>query len=207
MNNQRSRKNLIAFYFGSRVATKRITCRDSVKAVSRRAYLDLCRTMHGIGNFSGAEKLRVETHESVVRFLEDCAEIATQLEFDRLHESWCSETLDRFGDLPRSVREVRYGQAQKWVNMVMKYLAVLEHPEAQRLYPHLHVPIDSIVYSEARKIGVEEPGRTGWSRLSRDQYTSYQQSLRERIKECKGDGCAPLDWESDVWVERASISG
>lgn len=39
--------------------------------------------------------------------------------------------------------------------MTLKYLAVLDHPDVQRVYPYLHVPLDLYVYNEASREGIK----------------------------------------------------
>lgn len=101
-----------------------------------------------------------------------------------------------------------YGHAQKWINMMLKYLAVFQHPTVLKDYPYLHIPVDSIVYEEAEDptagIAVPRPpeGKT-WSKLSGEQYRTYQEQLRVAIAD-QAEDITPLDWEAAVWVNRSS---
>lgn len=83
--------------------------------------------------------------------------------------------------------------------MTLKYLAVLDHPEVQRIYRYLHVPVDHYVIEAAAKEKVAHPGgNKAWSRLPRDEYIDYQLRLREIVP----SSSCPLDWESTAWIDR-----
>lgn len=206
MDNSLRLTNLIAFYFGVRVAVASPTEPAVLGNISQRAYRDLSRTLHGIGTHPDKTTLLNSTHQSLHRFTAGLETVDSQGEFDDLHETWCHERIGFFAEHPRTDREFifTYGHAQKWLNMAMKYLAVLDHPSVQRLYPYLHVPIDTIVYNQANRIGVcRPPGGTSWSRLDGKQYLDYQNRLRARIDE-QNIYSAPLDWEATIWISRNS---
>ncbi|MGP5004841.1 hypothetical protein ACTXJN_11560 [Corynebacterium casei] len=48
------------------------------------------------------------------------------------------------------------------------------------------------------------PGGTAWSRLTREQYRDYQQSLRTAIATHSDGLLAPLDWEAQAWIARSA---
>lgn len=200
------RRSLIAFYFGTKVATADVTSEQAVIGASRRAYVDLQRTLRGMGTHPDRDSLKQKTHESIMTFVDDLASIDSQEEFDRAHREWCEKTVAEFKRHIHPTRagfEFHYGQAQKWLNMALKYLAVLDHPDVQRVYPYLHVPVDLYVYNEAAREGV---GRlSAWSTLGPERYIAYQESLREMVK-AKGKYSCPLDWEADVWVTRGNTT-
>lgn len=204
--------SLVAFYFGSRVATD-LTSADSLTSISKRAYLDLSRTLHGIGTHPSKTTLLDDTHASLRTFVTDLEMVTTRAEFDDLHDTWCLERMEVFHSFPHTHREKKfvftYGQAQKWINMTCKYLAVLDHPTVARVYTYLHIPIDSIVYTEAEHhlAGItvpRPPGNVPWSRLNRKQYREYQQHLQTAIATRYDGNLAPLDWESQAWIARLS---
>lgn len=200
------RRSLIAFYFGTEVAIADVTSEQVIIGASRRAYADLKRTLRGIGTRPDRDDLKQKTHESITTFVDDLASIDSQEDFDRAHKEWCTKTVAEFKQHIHPTRpgfEFRYGQAQKWLNMTLKYLAVLDHPEVQRVYPYLHVPVDLYVYNEAAKEGVKR--LTAWSTLDLERYIAYQESLREMVKS-KGKYSYPLDWEADVRVTRGSAT-
>lgn len=207
--------NLIAFYFGPNVAQEvPPKSKKAIEAVSHRAYRDLCRTLTHIGTHPKKNKLLDETHSSlygVVTQLETDP-VRDQQDFDDRHERWCLDRISFFKEHPHGDKNKKvdftYGHAQKWINMTLKYLAVLQHPAVLEVYSYLHVPVDSIVYEEAEDptLGIavpRPPGGKKWSKLSGEQYRTYQEQLRGAIAD-QGECVAPLDWEAKAWVNRAS---
>lgn len=204
---ERQRRSLIAFFLGSTAAKLDVTDPKLVEIVSRRAYRDLSRTLHGMRTHPEAARILQGTHHALRDFLVKVERVSTRKDFDNLHDQWCTETIERFSAAPHPQREfgLSYGQAQKWLNMTMKYFAVLGHPLLEAVYPFLHVPVDSIIYKQAASFGVPRPQSTAWSRLDRNQYKEYQNRLREKIHQACGTSYAPLDWEVDAWIERSSL--
>lgn len=201
------RRNLIAFHFGTKVATADVTSEQAILGASGKAYADLQRTLQGMGTHPDRDILKQKTHESITAFVDDLATINSQEEFDQAHKRWCEKTVAEFEQYVHPTRtgfKFHYGQAQKWLNMTLKYLAVLDHPDVQRVYPYLHVPLDQYVYNEASREGIKR--LTAWSRLGPEKYITYQESLREMVK-AKGKYSCPLDWEADVWVTRCDVQG
>ena len=81
--------------------------------------------------------------------------------FDAWHESKCAQIIDRmnapYGDGNKVFLKARftYGQAQKWVNMTLKYLWLLDMLPNGLSEAELHVPVDSFIL-EALK-GTQAP--------------------------------------------------
>lgn len=200
--------SLTAFYFGAHVAAEPASP-EVITSVSKRAYRDLNRTLHGIGTHPNKTTLLEDTHASLREFLTDLEKVTNRDDFDALHDAWCEDRIRFFAKRPHPDKEkftFTYGQAQKWLNMTLKYLAVLDHPAVQRVYPYLHVPIDSIIYNQADQIGAPRPPkRRSWSRLNQEQYLAYQTQLRTRIAQ-KTTHSAPMDWESTAWIARNSAT-
>lgn len=130
--------SLTAFYFGTRVAADP-TSPEAITSVSKRAYCDLSRTLHGIGDHPAKATLLEGTHASLHKLVTGLktdplpaqeVEVA-QKNFDDRHDAWCLERMEAFSSPPHTHRgktfTFTYGHAQKWINMVCKYLAVLGH--------------------------------------------------------------------------------
>ncbi|WP_165164711.1 hypothetical protein [Corynebacterium qintianiae] len=202
MDASTQRRSLIAFYFGTKVATADVTSAEVVSGASRKAYADLQRTLRGFGTHPARKGLKEGTQSSIWVFVDALDLVDTQEEFDQAHKEWCLKTCAEFEKHLHSNRddfEFHYGQAQKWLNMTLKYLAVLDHPGVQRVYPFLHVPVDRYVYSAAAQEGVKIPGV--WSTLDCEEYIAYQEDVRNMVKTAGKFSC-PLDWEANVWVIR-----
>ena len=209
MDPQLQTKSLIAFYFSTTVATCPVDSLEAVHAISQRAYRDVSRTLHGVAARTGADDIRTATHDAIVTFLTELREVKTQADFDALHHTWCQETIQRYGPATTESEGMflRYGQAQKWLNMALKYCAVLDHPAiTDTIYAVLHVPIDQIIYDNAatgldlaRPRTSDDPASTAWSKLTDAQYRDYQRELRATLAD-HHPHTLPLDWEADVWA-------
>ena len=153
MDTTMQRRSLIAFYFGTTVATADVTSEEAIDGAARRAYPDLRRTLWGFGNHPERNVLVDWTLSSPNDFVNSLAVVTSQEDFDSKHEEWCTTTFEQFTEYEHPTRDFtfQYGQAQKWLNMTLKYLAVLNHPEVQRIYRYLHVPVDHYVIETAAK--------------------------------------------------------
>lgn len=216
MSDERRRRSLVTFYFGSD-ATWGEGCEtpEAVQAVSARAYRDLNRTLRGIGKVDAERVIDMKKAmgRSVIKFVDGLQALNNsgndpQEEFNLRHGKWCGEAIEAFGQFAKAQDTdltLSYGQAQKWLNMSLKYLAVLGHPDVSQAYHLLHVPLDRIVYRQAKKhLHLEPPSeaRWAWSNLEKEVYEQFQKDLRQRI-EASGEYACVLDWEADVWADRS----
>ena len=111
----------------------------------------------------------------------------------------------------RSGNCIYYGQAQKWINMSLKYLwllGIINDEETK----DLDIPIDSIImFAASEKYGTEFLTDTKshlkkkycsttmpWSKLSSKEYNDIQGGIKKEILDKK-----PIEWESDIWIEYA----
>lgn len=172
---------------------------DPIEAASSRAYNDMCRTL----KFEKGKKLdndKLELRRDVNELLRpeikklNISNIKCQDDFDEWHKSLCE-------DIQAIYKEknicITIGQAQKWVNMTIKYLYMLEENSFEDIFDYLHVPLDNYVFSAAKKkLGIATAPKP-WSRISDyDVYLDYQKEIRERLS-----GKAPLRWEFRSWIE------
>lgn len=174
---------------------------DPIKAASGRAYRDMNRTIR----FNGLpDKERLELKEKATGVLE--AEISkltgdsitSRDMFDFWHHGVCYSIRALYKN--KGI-EFTYGQAQKWLNMTIKYLYTLEVYSFENVFEYLHIPIDINILKIARdSLGIEEP-RTAWSTWDdyENQYLHYQNLLRERIV-----SETPLRWEFGNWSRQNS---
>jgi len=97
------------------------------------------------------------------------------------------------------------GQAQKWINMSIKYAIALGErrlPGFHRVYDVAHVALDNIVLKRLTELGMSTLG-CSWSRLDDyGQYMKCQQWVRDRF----GDEF-PLEVEYRLWKEGPLTAG
>ena len=163
----------------------------------QRAYLDLNRTLHGFASHSGAEGLRKQAHQCLATSVIKLKKIeSSKRRFDLWHRKTCSEVreLYRAGGFERFT----FGQAQKWVNMTLKYVFSLGDarlPGFQSHYPFAHVPIDNVFVEAALPYGGPSLP-VPWSRL--DDYAVYM-DFQTKYRFIF-DGSAPLAAEFRLWI-------
>ena len=105
-----------------------------------------------------------------------------------------------------------YGQAQKWLNMTLKYLWLLDLLPKDFNSELLHVPIDSYIIEAAKakkndfEYGLEIDNKlseNSWSTWDNyDEYNKYQGNIKEAISN-DNRFCSPIEWEGKAWIEIA----
>lgn len=197
--NKNDIQNLIAdFYRVCLFGTKDPDIEDAAK----RAYIDLCRTI-----WDTTEDIRAKAKEESLNFISSQIEGLKNdnIDFDEFHDTLCCGIIEIYNN---NHIDFYYGQAQKWVNMTMKYLCVIgeeKYPWLNRLYPFLHIPIDSVILGkiigdfEIESVAVKEKRvllkNLSWSRIDKDTYDAIQNVLREKI----GENEIPIFWEFKAW--------
>ncbi|HET58766.1 MAG TPA: hypothetical protein ENN32_00140 [Chloroflexi bacterium] len=182
---------LIRIYIG--------TDQDFFTGCINRAYLDFNRTMHGFAKFDPERKIYNKAVTLIRKSLDDLRALClpqpmTVGVFDDWHKATCLKIMDYF---ETNNFHLYVGQAQKWVNMTMKYIFVLGEqriPGFGSVYPYCHVPIDSILQKSLENYGYP-PLHCAWSRM--DDYEDYfqrQNWIRQRF------ALAPLDVEFILWM-------
>lgn len=140
-------------------------------------------------------------------------------DFDKWHKAKCEEIINFMNNsIDKSNTNIlkedfTIGQAQKWVNMTLKYLWLLDALPAGVEPEYLHVPIDSyiieIAYDNKNKFEnalglLEEKPKKSWSKLSEyEEYFKIQEAIRKAIKTNTTNETIPIKWESLAWIEVA----
>lgn len=173
---------------------------DIIFTAVSSAYLDLNRTIEFKKGQDVTEEKKATLRQKCVKTIKDqILNLSKNDHFDKeMFDSWhtkiCEILYKTYND---SGVPFHYGQAQKWVNMAMKYLSVIDSSKTAFCFEFLHVPIDSIVIDLAcEDFGLARPA-SRWSRMTKDEYVSYQAELCSQIKE--NTGMSPLLWEFRSW--------
>ncbi len=156
-----------------------------------RAYRDLNRTIHGIGKIdrSIADKnytdLSFSLKKSVINLMNFSFD--TQEEYDERHQIECQILIDKFKELYGGHKIIfTIGQAQKWINMTLKYMYALgteRHKSQLDNYQFFHIPIDNIIQKQLLiDKGIPE-FKVAWSRIDDySEYLNYQKLVRQQYK-------------------------
>lgn len=127
-----------------------------IQKCCERAYLDFCRTIKDyVGNESETKEEAVlknsrdEVTADLVKKIDDLikSDITNQRQFDKRHRNICTQIIRTYY---RNGAVLHYGQAQKWVNMAMKYLLIIDTIAERnfgigRIKEYLHIPIDNYI--------------------------------------------------------------
>ena len=138
------------------------------------------------------------------------------------------EIVDYCNDYPKDKREkifkvkesedkaFHYGQAQKWLNMTLKYMIIMGFwtKKFNSIIEVLHVPVDSYIMEAASILEIMLPRKNGdygkyfessskpWSKWNKDDYVKFQENLRIALKN-KNPSETPIEWEAHAWIEVA----
>lgn len=181
-------------------------------AAVKLGYLDMCRTCHGIGaKVSDAQ--RKESFEKLggkIKGLLNNSSIDSQEAFDAKHKELCNEYMDLLKNV------IKYGQAQKVVNMAFKYLFCCEDASSKPAFKYCHMPLDGLIMNWCKKelkISVNSD-KDAWSKLTEEKYTDITEAIFDKLK--NGDvkysigendesnlSAIPLEAELVIWREEA----
>lgn len=182
---------LIRLYFGPE--------KDYLGSCIKRAYLDFSRTIHGIGNIADdgiCHKDATEMMRDLFAALSDSKATPDQQRFDQWHRDACDRLKDLYAR--HGYNEFHFGQAQKWLNMTLKYIYVMGNdrlPRYEGFYEFGHVPLDNIIIDSFKKYN-PPPLKLPWSRLNDyEEYLRYQIWIRDKFPES-----SPLAVEFHLWL-------
>jgi len=162
-----------------------------------RAYLDMNRTLHGMSKLGEGHSDWKTAMLNVLRdrltMLPD-EHVWTQASFD----AWHHESVDMLIAVSTEHKfAVSVGQAQKWINMSVKYAIALGErrvPGFFRVYDVAHVALDNIVLERLTELGMSPLG-CAWSRL--DDYGRYM-GCQQWVHDHFPDACS-LEVEYRLW--------
>lgn len=190
--NKKLSEEIEKFWIRSVMGTGEEWMRLSIK----RAYRDLNRTIHGIGKIQ--EKLKLEKFERVILTVNNVVnglvnnDFSDINQYDQEHEKGCDLLIKEFNSafINMEVHELTIGQAQKWINMTLKYLITLGENRVNGILKNIeyfHIPVDDIIQAKFLKDHGIERLKDGvlvkWSRVnSYLEYIKYQKAVREKFQ-------------------------
>ena len=208
------------FYFVFGISTNGEECEKKRKCVEK-SYRDLCRTISY--KKDSREKKRIfkdEVNNKILECINEYPIITTDTNsnvFDEWHESVISQIkgiAKEYEDIFDDHRLITVGQAQKWLNMTIKYMRIMGSLPERIDERFIHVPIDNFIMNAANKTGIISEGFSvnglnverlscAWSKLDKyDEYINYQNAIRGKLSETE---YIPIDWESSAWMAEATL--
>lgn len=187
---------------------------------TNRAYLDMSRTLR----FKRAPKetraldevkedLRNPARAEVVGIFYKQIGALDGESFDKWHQATCEMVMEHYNTFTDSegqsllLIDMSYGQAQKWLNMTLKYIWLVVQTNKSFGYykavldnqDKLHIPLDSYIlaYIKKKRICKVEAGfcSSTWSKISDyDSYLAFQMELRNALAPS-----SPIKWELVEW--------
>jgi hypothetical protein len=176
---------LIRLYFGD--------TSDPLSCCIKRAYRDMNRTLHGLSELPADKGLHGRASAVVRSFLTGLSKTGG-VAFDKRHRDACYELCSTY---PSAKFRFHIGQAQKWLNMSLKYVFVFGEdrlPGYSRIFALAHIPLDNIILGHP-KMNAAPKLSTRWSRVdSYDEYMEVQLWVRRNFPDSP-----PLAVEFDLW--------
>lgn len=185
---------------------------------THRAYLDLARTVKYRYSASELDEMKDKKKAQGFKDKKDaqvdsiCKEVFARLSDDiQNFDSWHSDVCDKIckmmteSGLLKKGFTFTYGQAQKWLNMTLKYLWLLDLLPDKIKEGSLHVPIDGYILEKLKKLGIDKITGSGetykynnkeWSKIGKEDYQSLQAAIRNSKE-------TPIRWEGKAWIEIA----
>ena len=180
---------------------------DPYDAAIYRAYLTFSRQLEDIGNNHSGKIAYQEANDYLKSNLENLS-IDSQTEFDEWHRQAVDKLIDIYCT-KYNQKNFCVGKAQKWINMAIKHLYIIDDKLVENFYRFAHIPIDHKImeamksgeYLESLKdidcsFGTKQQ-IAPWSKItSYEQYYKFQTEFREKC------GKEPLDAEYDMWLKQ-----
>ena len=203
-----------------------------IKKCANRAYLDLCRTLKFTEEYNNS-KVRFSEYiinnviiNEIKNLLKKCGTSVINTEgFDCWHNELCENINKKANEYNYLVcdssdnnKKFHYGQAQKWVNMTLKYMFITEKwPECfENIKCFLHAPIDNYILEgvwnekwidvleivNIKEFDVEKKFDSDkfkpWSKWNQELYKKFIKRLRNKVKNQN-----LIEWETKTWLDVA----
>lgn len=173
----------------------------SLEVASKRAYRDMCRTIkfNKLKDITDRRKLRDEVNimfETEIKKLTSGSKKNSD-DFNNWHDKVCENMKIIYEE---NGIKLTYGQAQKWINMTIKYLYLFGGYTFDSVFDDLHIPIDNYIFDAVEKeLKIDRP-TDAWSKLDKKEYLKYQEDIREELRK---KNISPLIWEFENWLKEA----
>lgn len=182
---------------------------DIYDAVTKIAFTTLARTIRGFQNNPNHDLIKSEANTYLIKHLKSLS-AKSQSEFDAWHKETSESLISIFA---KYNQDFTFGQAQKWINMALKHLALADSGVVENCYIFCHIPIDSyiikglktnLVSKEMNQIDTsfgQDPKKIAtWSRIDNyDVYLKFQNDFRDNCGE------TPLDYEFHLWQRQKDL--
>ena len=160
------------------------------------AYLDFNRTLRGISKIVGKEAIHDGAKGRIIGVLEQLraeSNSMNQSKFDDWHRNACQAIKSTYP----SDCNFSAGQAQKWLNMSLKYIYTLgdeKIPGFRLVYAYCHAPLDNVFIASLKMFGFGKLTKA-WSQIDYEEYFNHQRWIRTKFAPVP-----PLEVEFWLWM-------
>lgn len=186
--------------------------KDNVRLAVNKAYLDM--TPRTIRTQEDKEKQSIDQTKKDIVLNNFAEEIKKYImgrnysDFDNQHKRISENFREKFNEVLAASNhiEIKYGKAQKIVNMTFKYLYCFDDAEDYiEFFEKCHMAIDSYIIewynnNVAKSENVNKIKEV-WSNLTYDDYNSIQDNIKKYISDNKDYGETPFYAEFIIWQE------
>lgn len=184
----------------------------------KKAYLDMNRTL--TFNKEKAKELtdskRKDIRNGAIKIMYSAFKNIGN-EYNKWHEALCTSIINHYcennyltkrNNKKSEGKPMSIGQAQKWINMTIKYIWLVYSVSSDNLdyYKELmnkkddfHIPLDSIILKyihDEHIVDYDLIKNYTWSQIDDyTEYSEYQQAIRDKIN------YNPLEWELVHWIK------
>lgn len=203
-----------------------------IKKCANRAYLDLCRTLKFTEEYKNNKvsfseciinNIMIKNIKDLLDIFDPSVKNTEKFDFDGWHEKLCEKLNEEANKCEYLVssdndESFHYGQAQKWVNMTLKYMFITEKwPECfENIKYFLHAPIDNYILEgiwneewrdvleivNIKEFDLEKKFDSDkfkpWSQWDKDRYKDFIDCLRDKVKNQN-----LIEWETKTWLDVA----
>ena len=189
-----------------------LTNHDHVFHAVEKAYIAMTPRTLGRGKAKGA-KISAKNKIIVLSNLADAfvdyfksPAPATQIEFDEWHEKTCNDFCNDFNAVLRTsnyAKRIKYGKAQKIVNIAFKYLYLFcdIEPGNPGHFTFCHFAIDNYTLKWYNGLpGYPKCSARNWSDMTYGEYIDIQKNIRAYISKHIPDK-TPFEAEFEIWSD------
>jgi len=210
-------EQLFFFTFGISIKD---SCEKKKQKCVEKAYLDFCRTI----DYKNVNRLQKNNYKNqTYKLILDLLEWYPQIDGKNytLFDDWHCYAIEKMIDKPKEYQEmfgelqITVGQAQKWLNMSIKYMRMMGLLNKDIKSEYIHIPIDNYIIDAARRegkiselfdvegLGIMPTFSEKWSKIADyKKYLEYQQAIRQKLQ---NRNCNPIEWESEAWMAEATV--
>lgn len=227
---------LLYSYFGVTLDDDDSTVDQIIQAAIIRAYKDATnqgaynalfgKDIPRIGEIKkDSDSARQKSEELIFKRINEFFRLSKWTNYQSWHCTVCEELMKEYEKVGvGNNRFFKYGNAQKWVNMTVKYICIFDalqkipefHPQIENNIDKYHVPIDSyminVIWKETDIDLPMKDGKNGrekeyanpseyvkpWSKWDECTYKRVQKGIKE-----SSNSSRILDWENEAWIKEA----